>query len=42
MQLTGFYITYTTSSREQTGDLITFAQFEWGGLLETLRNIEKD
>ena len=27
------YITYTTSSREQTGNIITFSQFEEGNLL---------
>ena len=28
------YIPYATSSHEQTGDIITFAQFEEGGLLK--------
>ena len=27
------YIPYSTSSREQTGDIITFVQFEEGNLL---------
>ena len=27
------YIPYDTSSKEQTGDIITFAQFEEGGFL---------
>ena len=27
------YTLYATSSKEQTGDVITFAQFEEGGLL---------
>ena len=38
------FVTYTpcaTSSREQTGDIITFAQFEEGNLLsETRENAE--
>ena len=29
---------YTTSSKEQTGDVITFAQFEEGNLLTETRN----
>ena len=28
------YICYATSSHEQTGDIITFAQFEEGNLVE--------
>ena len=33
------YTTYATSSREQTGDLIIFAQFEEGNLLSETQNI---
>ena len=32
------YTPYTTSSKEQTGDVITFAQFEEGDLLSETRN----
>ena len=32
------YTPYTTSSKEQTGDVITFTQFEEGGLLSETRN----
>ena len=32
------YIPYATSSKEQTGDIIMFAQFEEGGLLLESRN----
>ena len=32
------YTPYATSSKEQTGDLITFAQFEEGNLLSETRN----
>ena len=32
------YTTYGTSSREQTSNLMTFAQFEEGGLLTETRN----
>ena len=32
------YTPYATSSKEQTGDVITFAQFEEGGLLSETRN----
>ena len=35
------FVTYTpcaTSPREQTGDIITFAQFEEGNLLSETRN----
>ena len=32
------YTRYATSSKEQTGDVITFAQFEEGGLLTETRN----
>ena len=35
------YTLYTTSSKEQTGDVITFAQFEEGNLLtETCNDTE--
>ena len=35
------YIPYATSSRGETGDIITFAQFEEGGLLsETHKDAE--
>ena len=33
------YITYNTSSYKQTGDIITFAQFEEGGSLENERDL---
>ena len=36
------YITYGTSSHEETRDNITFAQFEEGGLVENERNAEED
>ena len=37
------YTPYATSSKEQTGDVITFAQFEVGNLLsETRNNTESD
>ena len=32
------YTPYATSSKEQTGDIITFAQFEEGDLLSETRN----
>ena len=32
------YTPYATSSKEQTGDVITFAQFEEGNLLNATRN----
>ena len=32
------YTPYTTSSKEQTGDVITFAQFEEGELISETRN----
>ena len=32
------YTPYATSSREQTGDVITFAQFEEGNILTETRN----
>ena len=36
------YIPYTTSSHEQTGQIITFVQFEEGNVLEKERNVEED
>ena len=33
---------YATSSKEQTGDIITFAQFEEGGILTETRSDESD
>ena len=37
------YTSYATSSKEQTGDVITFTQFEEGNLLtETRNNTESD
>ena len=38
MRLAVAYILYATSSKEQTGNVITFAQFEEGGLLTETRN----
>ena len=38
MRLTVTYTLYSTSSKEQTGDVITFAQFEEGNLLTETRN----
>ena len=38
MCLTVTYTLYATSSKEQTGDVITFAQFEEGSLLTETRN----
>ena len=35
------YILYTTSDHEQTGNIITFEQFEEGNLVENERNAEK-
>ena len=35
------YIIYTKSSYEQTGDVIYFAQFEEGGLLENEHSLEQ-
>ena len=32
------YTPYATSPREQTGDIITFTQFEEGGILTETRN----
>ena len=43
MLLTVTYTPYTTSSKERTGDVITFAQFEEGNLLsETRSDTESD
>ena len=36
------YITYSTSYHEQTGNIITFARFEEGVLLENKHNKEED
>ena len=33
------YTPYATSSKEQTGNVITFAQFEEGNLLSETRNV---
>ena len=38
MRPTVTYTPYATSSKEQTGDVITFAQFEEGDLLTETRN----
>ena len=38
MRPTVTYTPYTTSSKEKTGDVITFTQFEEGGLLTETRN----
>ena len=38
MRPTVTYTPYATSSKEQTGNVITFAQFEEGGLLSETRN----
>ena len=35
------YTSYATSSKEQTGDVITFAQFEEGNILTKNRNDAK-
>ena len=35
------YIPYTTSSHENTGNILNFAQFEEGGLVENERNVEE-
>ena len=34
------YIPYATSSHKQTRDIITFAQFEEGDLVENKRNLD--
>ena len=36
------YILCVTLSHEQTGDIITFAQFEEGNLVENKRNKKED
>ena len=36
------YIPYGTSSHEQTGNIITFAQLEEGNLVENERNVAED
>ena len=38
MRPTVTYTPYATSSKEQTGDVITFAQFEEGNLISETRN----
>ena len=38
MRLAVTYTPYATSSKEQTGDVITFAQFEEGNLISENRN----
>ena len=38
MRLAVAYTPYATSSKEQTGDVITFAQFEEGNILTETRN----
>ena len=38
MRLAVTYNPYATSSREKTGDVITFAQFEEGNILTETRN----
>ena len=38
MHTTVTYTPYSTSSKEQTGDVITFAQFEEGDLISETRN----
>ena len=35
------YTTYATSSKEQTGDVLTFAQFEEGGLISETHTLQK-
>ena len=43
MRLSVTYTLYTTSSKEKTGDIITFAQFEEGNLIsETHNDTESD
>ena len=43
MRPTVMYTPYATSSKEQTGDVITFAQFEEGDwIIETRNNTEND
>ena len=38
MQRAFSYILYATSSHEETGDIITFSQFEEGNVLENKGN----
>ena len=38
MRLSVTYTPYATSSKEQTGDVITFAKFEEGNILTETRN----
>ena len=38
MRLAVTYTPYTTTSKEQTGNVITFAQFEEGNILTETRN----
>ena len=40
MRLTVTYTLYATSSKEQTDDIITFTQFDEGGLLSKLVTIQ--
>ena len=42
MQPAVSFIPHATSSHEQTGDIITFLQFEEGNLLEKYRNLVED
>ena len=42
MQPAVFYITYTTSSHEQTVNIITFVHFEEGYLVENEHNTGED
>ena len=42
IQQAALYIPYGTSSHEQNGNIITFAQFEEGGVLENNRNAEEN
>ena len=42
MQLVVSYIPYATSYHERTGNIIIFAQFEEGNLVENKHNIEED
>ena len=42
MQISILYIPYDAPSYEQTGDMITFAKFEEGNLVENECNVEED
>ena len=43
MRLSVTYTPYATSSKEKTGNIITFAQFEEGNILtETINDAESD